>query len=90
MTEKDAFITNKNAYSPKHNSSGLGHIIIPDGGVMFTTTTNATADTFTGDGTNPTTGGIHLQHHHTVVNLKCGGSKNSKQLNSKPLNAFIG
>ena len=87
MVENDAFVGSRNALNHKHDSSGLGHIIIPDGGVMFTTTTNAT-DTFHGDDLNPTSE-IHLQHHHHVVNLKCG-NKSSKPMNGEPINTFIG
>ena len=86
MAENDTFVGSRNALNQKQNSSGLGHIIIPDGGVMFTTTTNAT-DTFIGDDMNPS--GIHLQHHHHVVNLKCG-NKTSKQMNGEPMNTLIG
>ena len=88
MTENDPFVGSRNTLNNKHDSAGLGHIIIPDGGVMFTTTTNTT-DTFSGDdmSSNPA---IHLQHHHHhVVNLKCA-NKNSAQLNGEPINTFLG
>ena len=86
MVENDTFVGSRNALNNKPDSSGLGHIIIPDGGVMFTTTTNAT-DTFIGEDSN--TSGIHLQHHHHVMSLK-PGNKTSKQMNGEPINTLIG
>ena len=86
MVENDTFVGSRNALNNKQDSSGFGHIIIPDGGVMFTTINNAT-DTFIGDDSNHS--GIHLQHHHHVLNLKCG-NKATKQMNGEPINTLIG
>ena len=86
MIENDTFVGSRNARNHKQDSSGLGHIIIPDGGVMFTTTTNAT-DAFIADDSNPS--GIHLQHHHHLLSLK-RGNKVTKQMNGEPINTLIG
>ena len=86
MAENDAFVGSRNVMNRKRNDSGLGHIVISDGGVMFTTTTNA-IETDNGTPSGSTT--IHLQHQHHVVNLAYG-NKNTQQLDNEPITTFIG
>ena len=84
MGEDESYVVSRNEANRKVGNAGLGHIIIPDGGIMYTTTTNAPAEVYNGDSAN-----LHLQHHHHVVNLRCG-TKDPKQLNGEPINTLIG
>ena len=86
MEENDAFVGSRNLMNRKLNNSEQGDVVIPDGGVLFTTTTNAVkAGNCTPSGSTT----IHLQHQHHVVKLQCG-NKPPQQLNNEPLTTFIG